>query len=431
MADGTSLVSLHSFRMPSGLVLSGPIRRNGCRGRTCCKTRGGRVKIPTAYAEGYEAARQIDPALAEAYVRHTAIGDPTGEAAAADLSLLAPQEVDSLLARTLQSPDEVPVEAPESLKRLMAESLIVPDWFDSEMSRIASRAFLRNSHLVLAALVAGSIVEGFSTLISKSFRIRGRVTSMGVRRLKQNGLHLIEQYLPGGVRPLGDGWRLSLRIRLVHARSRLLLMRSDEWDETRYGLPISAANLILAASAFSGRLMEHVASLGGDFTAHEREAYVHVWRYSGLLMGIPEEILFHDEASALKTFEIGRTCEPPPGLDAIIMANSLISSAPMVIGITEPAERRKLAGLAYRISRGLIGNELADSFRFPEGGRLALPVFRARNRLDRIVFGGLPKLGRRRDLSRFKDLLEFADLGRMEHSYALPTALRDEDSADW
>jgi len=177
--------------------------------------------------------------------------------------------------------------------------------------------------------------------------------------------------------------------------------------------------------------MEHVASLGGDFTAEEREAYVHVWRYSGLLMGIPQEVLFHDEASALKMFRIGRMCEPPPGVDAIIMANSIISSAPMVIGITEPAERQKLASLAYRISRGLIGNELADSFRFPEGGRLTLPVFRLRNRLDRVVSGLLPELRKRRDLKRFNDLLEFANLGRIEHSYALPTAVRDEDSAEW
>ncbi|MCY4097386.1 MAG: oxygenase MpaB family protein [Rhodospirillales bacterium] len=387
--------------------------------------------IPTAYAEGYEAAWAMDPVLAERYLDHATIGDPTGEAVAEDLASLAPQEAVSILARALQNPRELPAEAPVSLRHLMAESLVVPDWFDNEMCSVASRAFLRNSSLVLAALVAGSIVEGFATLISKSFRIRGRITSMGVRRLKQNGLHLVEQYLPGGVLPLGDGWRLSLRIRLVHARSRLLLCDSDEWDETRYGLPISAANLILAASAFSGRLMEHVASLGGDFTAEEREAYVHVWRYSGLLMGIPQEVLFHDEASARKMFRIGRMCEPPPGVDAIIMANSIISSAPMVIGITEPAERQKLASLAYRISRGLIGNELADSFRFPEGGRLTLPVFRLRNRLDRVVSGLLPELRKRRDLKRFNDLLEFANLGRIEHSYALPTAVRDEDSAEW
>ena len=132
--------------------------------------------------------------------------------------------------------------------------------------------------------------------------------------------------------------------------------------------------------------MEHVASLGGDFTQEEREAYVHVWRYSGLLMGIPEEVLFHDEASALRMFDVGRMCEPPPGLDAIIMANSLINSAPMVIGITEPVQRQKLADFAYRISRGLIGDEIADAFRFPRGKRLTLPVYRLRNRLERLVF---------------------------------------------
>ena len=387
--------------------------------------------IPSAYAEGYKAAHRFDPVLAETYVRHTVVGDPVGDAAAADLYALKPAEVHPLLARTLQDPEAMPPEAPESLKRMMAESLEVPDWFDSEMSRIASRAFLRNSPLVLAALVGGSIVEGFSTLISKSFRIRGRVAEMGVRRLKQNGLHLVEQYLPGGVLPLGDGWRLSLRIRLVHARSRQLLLTSDEWHESRYGLPVSAANLVLAAAAFSGRLMEHVASLGGDFTREEREAYVHVWRYSGLLMGIPERVLFHDEASALRMFDVGRMCEPPPGLDAIIMANSLINSAPMVIGVTEPVERQKLADFAYRISRGLIGDEMADAFRFPRGRRLTLPIYRLRNRLERLVSRWPPGRRARRDLKRFQELLNFVNLGRIEHSYALPTSVHDEDSAEW
>ena len=109
----------------------------------------------------------------------------SGTRRAADLYALKPAEVHPLVARALQDPEAIPPEAPESLKRMMAESLEVPDWFDNEMSRIASRAFLRNSPLVLAALVGGSIVEGFSTLISKSFRIRGRVAEMGVRRLKQ------------------------------------------------------------------------------------------------------------------------------------------------------------------------------------------------------------------------------------------------------
>lgn len=387
--------------------------------------------IPTAYATGYERAAKLEPGLAAAYIGHTTIGDPLADAVAADLRSRSPGEVHSLLASALENPRELPPATPESLRRFIAESLEVPDWFDEEIAMIASRAFLRNSDIVLAALVGGSIVEGFATLISKSFRIRGRVTESGVRRLKQNGLQLIEQYLPRGMSPLGDGWKLTLRVRLVHAQSRMLLGNSDEWSHERHGLPISAATVLLAGSAFSGRLMQHVAKLGGDFTREEREAYVHVWRYTGLLIGIPKEILFQDEASAVRTFEIGRLCEPPADEDAIIMANSLINSAPLVIGITKVDARRKLAGYAYQISRELIGDELADTFLFPKARRRAVPVLRVQNRTKRLMGRVLPRWRRTKDLERFKALVDFANLGRLEHSYSLPTTLHDEESADW
>ena len=389
------------------------------------------ITIPSAYAEGYEAAWKRDPEFAEAYIRHTNIGDPLADPVAEDLVEWPSSETHSLLARVLQSPYDLPEETPESLRHFIAEVSKVPDWFDEDIARVASRAFLRNSDLVLAGLVGGSIVEGFSTLISKSFRIRGRVTASGVRRLKQNGLQLIEQYLPGGMSPLNDGWKLTLRVRLVHAQSRLLIRRSDEWNRERYGLPISGATMVLAGSAFSGRLMQHVATLGGDFSQEEREAYVHVWRYTGLLMGIPEELLFHDEASAIAAFEVGRLCEPTPDEDAIIMANSIVNSAPLVIGVTEPAARRKLATFVYRVCRELIGDDLAESFLFPSSKRRVIPFFRLQNRTKRLIRKAIPSWRAKSDLARFNALVDFVNLGKLEHSYSLPTAVHDEDSAEW
>ena len=387
--------------------------------------------IPTAYRIGYEKAAELEPALAARYIRHTTVGDPPADAVAEDLLSLPPRRVHALLATVLQNPKELPPESPASLRRFIADVLEPPHWFDEEVAMIASRAFLRNSDTVLAALVAGSIVEGFATLISKSFRIRGRITSSGARRLKQNGLQLVEQYLPGGMSPLGDGWKLTLRVRLVHARVRLLIGQSDEWISERHGMPISAANVLLAGSAFSGRLMQHVAALGGDFTREEREAYVHVWRYTGLLIGIPEDILFSDEASAVRTFEVGRICEPPADEDAIIMANSIVNSAPMVIGITEPEARRRLAGYAYRISRGLIGDELAEAFLFPKDRRGAVGFLRTRNRIRRLIGRAVTTWRKKADRERFEALMDFVDLGRLRHSYSLPTTLYDEESPNW
>ena len=370
--------------------------------------------------------------MAECYLRHTTQGDPLADQAVEQLTKVAPRDVHATIARTVDRHFDPPRDTPEALRELIASCAVVPDWFEPEVAFKASRAFLRNSDLVLAALVAGAIIEGFSTLISKSFRIRSRIIQNGVRRLKQNTLQLTEQFMPGGLTPGGDAWKLSLRIRLVHAQARMLIRASEEWDAETHGMPLSAAHMALGAAAFSSRLMHHVGKLGGDFTDEEREAYVHVWRYTGMVMGIPESIMFHDRASADRTFQVAAMCEPTPDLDAIIMANSIINSAPIVLGFTGPDERRKMASYIYQISRELIDDELADALRYPKPRRIKrVPMLFLRNRAEKTVLKLFPRTRGHRSMKRFNILLDASDLGESAHSYSLPTTLYDEDSREW
>ena len=92
------------------------------------------------------------------------------------------------------------------------------------------RLFHRHSDLFLTAFVVSVIIRGFTTLISLSFFATGRVMDRGVRRLRQNLGHLLEIMIPGGLDRHGDGWKLSGRIRLIHAQIRKLLAESGEWD---------------------------------------------------------------------------------------------------------------------------------------------------------------------------------------------------------
>ena len=343
-----------------------------------------------------------------------------------------PEQVHTVIGAALDHHDNLPKSIPESLRDLIVQASFIPDWFDRGFAMVATRAFLRNPEIVLACLATGAIVEGFSTLISKSFRIRGRMIENGIRRLKQNNLHLLELFLPGGLEPGSDGWKLTLRIRLVHAQTRRLIRDSAEWDEATYGTPISAAHILLGAATFSGHLMQHVERLGGNFTAEEREAYVHIWRYAGLVMGIPDSIMFHDEASSCRVFEIGTLCEPAPDDDSIIMANSIINSTPIVLGITEPKARRAKAREFYRISRELIGDAKADQFKFPPRRRIPiLPFIRLRYRLQVVMKTLFRSWVNRHDLGNFKIILESSDLGVLQHSYRLPTEFDDEHSRPW
>ena len=137
----------------------------------------------------------------------------------------------------------------------------------------------------------------------------------GVRRLGQNNRHMMEIFLPGGMYRDGDGWKLSIRIRIIHARIRRLLSNAEDWETEAGGLPISAAHLGYAISAFSARLLKHMKSLGATYSDEEYASFMAVWRYSGHLMGIPATILFQDADEALKLYDLGHMCEPESQLN--------------------------------------------------------------------------------------------------------------------
>ena len=177
---------------------------------------------------------------------------------------------------------------------------------------------------------------------------------------------------------------------------------------------------------FSGRLMHHVAALGGDFSTKEREAYLHAWRYAGLILWIPESIMFHDEASCIRTFEIASICEPPPDEDGIIMANSIINSAPIVLGYKDPSKRGPLAKYIDQVSRDLIGDELADELMFPPAKRIRkLWSLRLKNRMIKRFMQFFPRSYGHYTMALFKNRLDVSDMGNYkQHSYRLPTSIQ-------
>ena len=113
-------------------------------------------------------------------------------------------------------------------------------------------------------------------------------------------------------------------------------------------------------------LLRSATRIGARLNDEERDSFMQIWRYTAHLMGVPEALLFSNETEACEIFRVGYICEPPPGLEAIAMANSVIASAPYVIGIKDEKERDNLSGFGYRLSRALIGDELADQLMFPK-----------------------------------------------------------------
>ena len=194
------------------------------------------MNVPTDYQPGYEKARAIAPEIASNYVAHTLLGDPVGEAMAQDLTELGAEQSRRLIEAAMNEEGEEALRnAPASLREFFREAETPPEWLDYAVFTPAVRMFYKNSQIILAAFIAGVLIEGFTTNIAKSFFITGRVRDQGVRRLGQNNRHMMEIFLPGGLYRYGDGWKLSVRIRIVHARVRHLLNNSEEWDDEAWG----------------------------------------------------------------------------------------------------------------------------------------------------------------------------------------------------
>ena len=391
------------------------------------------MNIPTDYEPGYEKARAVAPDIADKYVAHTLIGDPLAEAMTEDLAEFSSEESRRLIeAAMTQEGEEALRDAPDSLRKFFKDAETPPEWLEYAAFAPGVRMFHRNSQVILGAFVAGVLIEGFTTNIAKSFFITGRVRDQGVRRLGQNNRHMMEIFFPGGLYRHGDGWKLSVRIRIVHARLRYLLNNSEDWDAEAWGAPISAAHLGYALSAFSARLLLHMKTLGAEYNDEEYASFMAVWRYSGYLMGIPQTILFRDAEEALKLYDVGLICEPSSQIESVVMAHSLVNSAPLIAGMVEPQARRSLARYVYRVSRGLIGNETADALMYPPLSSFGVVTwFKLQQRYNHIL--GKLFLGCRQDskFARFTSLLETSLFDEEGIRYTLPDHVYAEESTTW
>ncbi len=389
------------------------------------------VVVPTAYRINAEKALAKYPEQAANYLRHTLVGDDRLDTMPQELAGMPRSEVSRFIQAGMDQDLDVMRTAPKVLRDFFVNDPPPdPPWLDYEAFKPGIRKFQKDSGLIISGFAAGVLVDGFGTLISKSFVHTGRVFEHGVRRLQQNNRHFVDIFFPGGLERQGDGWKLTVRIRLIHAQMRHLLNASEEWDREAWGVPISAAHLGYAAACFSARTIVHAESVGVRFTQEEKESICAIWRYTAYIMGIPESITFTSYKEALEMHKVGNACEPPISEESIIMANALINSAPLVAGVTDLAMRKTMVEREiYPISRALIGDELADRLRFPKSRKIGiLWQFRMLQRIRRLI---ARLRGESVTADNFGQMLAISAFDDAGIRYDMPDHDRDEMSRKW
>lgn len=297
-------------------------------------------------------------------------GDPLADAVVEAFRRLPHGAGEAMLRQALEGGLPSVPDAPEALRALLQEVDQVPPWVDRERIAAGGYTFLR-CRLGFLVLACASLPLVYSLpRLNKVLVSSGRLVHMAAPRLKETTLFVFETCRAGGMERFADGFKLTVRVRLIHAQVRRLLLETGNWNVDQWGVPINQAHLAVTNVLFSHGALEGLRRLGYLFTQEQADAVVHLWRYSGYLSGIEEEILPDTEAEARRLKEAVFAQEGAPDAD----------SRALVAGVMEAALAYARFGsvrVPYGISRALLGAEQARALGYPETPwRLLVPGFR-------------------------------------------------------
>ncbi|PKZ63750.1 DUF2236 domain-containing protein [Gordonia terrae] len=191
----------------------------------------------------------------------------------------------------------MPSDAPAALRDFFALVENTPDWVDPDLCDRGAAVYRRfgqnaNDVLLQLSLIGGYRFGGPADLLVATGGLTGNTV---IRRLGETQTWAIAVGEPGGMARDGEGWRLTVHVRLMHALVNERYEHNGRWDIDQWGLPINQSDLAATLNLFSGALMMGVRALGVPVSRDDSRALMHLWKYVGWLIGVDDDWLFDSE----------------------------------------------------------------------------------------------------------------------------------------
>jgi len=311
-----------------------------------------------------EATREAFGDLAERLVPYLDRTDPPADAAVAALAAVdRPNRERAIEAALAGAVDGVP----DALRELVARASVVPPWVDEKRLRRAHEIFLRPG--LLGGLVLGlrSLVYGYAAPAgNKPLAFSGRLKERADRRLAETGKFITAVTAVDGLQPGALGWKLVLRVRLMHAEVRRLVLASGRWSSEAYSEPINQHDMLATILLFSNVFIDGVRTFGVHVTADEADDYQHLFRWVGELIGVDADLLPATYAEATRLSRFIHLTQGPPDDDSRELVNALLEGpVRQAKSVRERERAERHVAVARGLCRSLIGDELADALRLP------------------------------------------------------------------
>ena len=253
-------------------------------------------------------------------------------------------------------------DAPEPMRAFFAHVESPPIWVDWKTIDHGGDALLKAGPLGGLVLGARSIVLGYASPGgNKPLVFSGRLEQQAARRLNETARFVQATCRRGGLRKHADGYQITLKVRLIHAQVRRMILKSPRWNTSAWGLPVNQHDMLGTSLLFSVVLIDGLRKLGVHVPWEDGDRYIQLWRYSGWLSGVETDLLPASETEAMRYADLLQATVGEPDEDSRRLTRALLDS-PLAGAKTRVerrnGERRRLFGTA--LCRELVGDELAD-----------------------------------------------------------------------
>jgi hypothetical protein len=310
-----------------------------------------------------------------------------------------------------QGVDSLP-HAPAALKDFFAHVQSRPSWVDDARLLAGARACHISGLTGMRMMRDLGLMAGYqASAINKTLVMTGSLERGAQRRVAETTKWWMDVTTPGGLERFGEGFKTTVRVRLMHALVRHQVARRPDWRIEEWGLPVNQADMMATYLGFSVVFLIGQRYMGVTLNRQESEDVMHLWKYIGWLMGVDEAWLYDSEEAGRVALYQNILTQAPPDESSRQLGRALMD---------EPLSRhyRYFQGLRRRYERALhlsicrafLGARGMRALGLPRGVLPWYPVIFAPcnwlwHRVHRLVPGGrelLVRRGRRHQVAQLR-----------------------------
>jgi len=192
---------------------------------------------------------------------------------------------------------ETVADAPAPLREFFEIYGRRPNWVDEAMLERGAEVSQISGLVGGWVMRDGALMGGYqSPDFNRVLVMTGALSKGASRRMAETSGWWLACTGFGGMERFGEGFKSTLRVRLIHALVRRHIAEQAEWDVVRDGVAINQLDMAATQMAFSIVLLQGLKTLGWTMPRQDSRSLIHLMRYVGWLMGVEMELQPKNEA---------------------------------------------------------------------------------------------------------------------------------------